>query len=57
MDADTDEERIWFWKQSANGSESDLLCNGYFNEEGDLRFKRSKTKEEAPLQKHSKEIK
>lgn len=48
-DVDTDEKGTWFWNQSANESESDLVCNGYFDKERDLGSKGSKTKKEAPL--------
>lgn len=56
-DANTDEKKTGFWNQSANKLESHLECNGYSDEEGDLRPKRSRTEEKSPPQKRPKEIK
>lgn len=53
MGADTDEEGTWFWNKGANGSESDSECDEY-SDEGELGPEKSKTEEEAPLQKRSK---
>lgn len=55
-DADTD-EGIWLWNKSANGSKSDSECSEYSDEEMDLGPERSRTEEEAPLQKQPTQIK
>ena len=54
--ADTQEEGTWYRNKSEDGSESDLECDEY-SDEDELGPEGSRTEEEAPPQKRWNEIK